>query len=173
AYSGLAINYFNMGETSQAEENGRKAYALRGHVSEREKLNMEMYYATFVTRNFEEARKSAQAAIQIYPRAWGMITNLGVFDGYLGEYDESLKMSKKVMVLAPGSTQVYTNLMIDYLHENRLDEAEAVASEATSHHLDAAFLHENLYQIKFLRHDTAGMQHEAEAALAFARDGLD
>jgi eukaryotic-like serine/threonine-protein kinase len=28
AYSGLAINYFNMGETSQAEENGRKAYAL-------------------------------------------------------------------------------------------------------------------------------------------------
>jgi eukaryotic-like serine/threonine-protein kinase len=134
---------------------------------------MEMYYATFVTRNFEEARKSAAAAIQIYPRAWGTITNLDVFDGYLGEYDESLTMSKKVMELAPGSTQVYTNLMIDYLHENRLDDAEAVAREATSHHLDAAFLHETLYQIKFLRHDTAGMQHEAEAALAFARDGLD
>jgi tetratricopeptide (TPR) repeat protein len=171
AYSGLAINYFNMGETSQAEENGRKAYALRGHVSEREKLNMEMYYATFVTRNFEEARKSAQAAIQIYPRAWGMITNLGVFDGYLGEYDESLKMSKKVMALAPGSTQVYTNLMIDYLHSNRLDEAEAVAREASDRHLDAAFLHQTLYQIKFLRHDPAGMQREA--ALARAQPGLD
>ncbi|MGO9452270.1 MAG: winged helix-turn-helix domain-containing protein, partial [Candidatus Binataceae bacterium] len=171
AYSGLAINYFNMGETSQAEENGRKAYALRGHVSEREKLNMEMYYATFVTRNFEEARKSAQAAIQIYPRAWGMITNLGVFDGYLGEYDESLKMSKKVMELAPGSTQVYTNLMIDYLHSNRLDDAEAVAREASDRHLDAAFLHQTLYQIKFLRHDPAGMQREA--ALARAQPGLD
>ena len=171
AYSGLAINYFNMGETSQAEENGRKAYALRGHVSEREKLNMEMYYATFVTRNFEEARKSAQAAIQIYPRAWGMITNLGVFDGYLGEYDESLKMSKKVMALAPGSTQVYTNLMIDYLHSNRLDDAEAVAREASDRHLDAAFLHQTLYQIKFLRHDPAGMQREA--ALARAQPGLD
>jgi eukaryotic-like serine/threonine-protein kinase len=173
AYSGLAINYFNMGEASQAEENGRKAYELRGHVSEREKLSMEMYYAAFVTHNFEEARKSAAAAIQIYPRAWGMITNLDVFDGYLGEYDESLTMSKKVMELAPGSMQVYTNLMIDYLHENRLDDAEAVAREAASHHLDAAFLHETLYQIKFLRRDTAGMQHEAEAALAFARDGLD
>jgi hypothetical protein len=33
-------------------------------------LSLEMYYAVFVTRNFEEARKSAQAAIQIYPRAW-------------------------------------------------------------------------------------------------------
>ena len=173
AYSGLAINYFNMGEASQAEENGRKAYELRGHVSEREKLSMEMYYAAFVTRNFEEARKSAAAAIQIYPRAWGMLANLDVFDTYLGEYDESLTMSKKVMELAPGSTQVYTNLMIDDLHENRLDDAEAVAREATNHHLDAAFLHETLYQIKFLRHDTAGMQHEAEAALAFARDGLD
>jgi len=173
AYSGLAVNYFNLGEASQAEDNGRKAYELSGHVSEREKLSMEMYYAAFVTRNFEEARKSAAAAIQIYPRAWGTINSLDVFDSYLGEYDEGLTMSKKVMELAPGNTQVYTNLMIDYLHENRLDDAEAVAREATSHHLDAAFLHETLYQIEFLRHDTAGMQHEAEAALAFARDGLD
>jgi DNA-binding winged helix-turn-helix (wHTH) protein/tetratricopeptide (TPR) repeat protein len=173
AYSGLASNYFNMGEASQAEENGRKAYELRGHVSEREKLSIEMYYAAFVTRNFEEARKSAQAAIQIYPRAWPTMANLGVFDTYLGEYDESLTMSKKVMELAQGSIQVYTNLMIDYLHENRLDEAEAVAREASNHHLDAAFLHETLYQVKFLRRDTAGMQHEAETALAFARDGLD
>jgi eukaryotic-like serine/threonine-protein kinase len=173
AYSGLASNYFNMGEASQAEENGRKAYELRGYVSEREKLSIEMYYAAFVTRNFEEARKSAQAAIQIYPRAWPTMANLGVFDTYLGEYDESLTMSKKVMELAQGSIQVYTNLMIDYLHENRLDEAEAVAREASNHHLDAAFLHETLYQVKFLRRDTAGMQHEAETALAFARDGLD
>ena len=173
AYSGLATNYFNMGEASQAEENGRKAYELRGHVSEREKLSMEMHYAAFVTRNFEEARKSAQAAIQIYPRASGPMANLDVFDTYLGEYDESLTMSKKVMELAQGSMQVYTNLMIDYLHENRLDEAEAVAREASNHRLDAAFLHDTLYQIKFLRRDTAGMQHEAETALAFARDGLD
>jgi len=173
AYSGLASNYFNMGEASQAEENGRKAYELRGHVSERERLSIEMYYAAFVTRNFEEARKSAQAAIQIYPRAWPTMANLGVFDTYLGEYDESLVMSKKVMELAQGSMQVYTNLMIDYLHENRLDEAEAVAREASNHRLDAPFLHETLYQIKFLRRDTAGMQHEAESALAFARDGLD
>jgi eukaryotic-like serine/threonine-protein kinase len=173
AYSGLATNYFNMGEASQAEENGRKAYELRGHVSEREKLGMEMHYAAFVTRNFEEARKSAQAAIQIYPHASGPMANLDVFDTYLGEYDESLAMGKKVMALAPGSTQAYTNLMIDCLHENRLDDAEAVAREASNHDLDAAFLHETLYQIKFLRRDTAGMQHEAEAALAFARDGLD
>jgi eukaryotic-like serine/threonine-protein kinase len=171
AYSGLAVNYFNMGETSQAEENGRKAYALRGHVSEREKLDMEMYYDAFVTRNFEDARKSAQAAVQIYPRAWSTMANLGVFDSYLGEYDESLAMSKKVMDLAPGSTQVYTNLMIDHLHENHLDEAEAVAREASDHHLDAAFLHQTLYQIKFLRHDAAGMQREA--ALARAQPGLD
>jgi hypothetical protein len=54
-----------------------------------------------------------------------------------------------------------------------LDEAEAVAREASNQHLDSAFLHETLYQIKFSRHDTAGMQHEAEAALALARDGLD
>jgi len=173
AYSGLAINYFNAGEASQAEENARKAYDLRAHVSEREKLDMEIYYAAFVTRNFEEARKSAQAAIQIYPREWPTMANLDVFDGYLGEYDDGLAMSKKVMALAPGSTQVYTNLMIDYLHVNRLDDAEAVAREASDHHLDAAFLHQTLYQIKFLRHDTAGMLHEAEAALAFARDGLD
>jgi eukaryotic-like serine/threonine-protein kinase len=173
AYSGLAINYFNLGEASQAEENGRKAYELRGHVSEREKLSLEMYYAAFVTHNFEEARRAAQAAIQIYPRAGGVMASLDVFDTYLGEYDDSLAMSERVMALAPGSTQVYTNLMIDCLHENRLDEAEAVAREASNHHLDSAFLHETLYQIKFLRHDTAGMQHETEATLASARDGLD
>ena len=38
AYSGLAASYLNLGESGSARENFAKAFALRNHVSEREKL---------------------------------------------------------------------------------------------------------------------------------------
>jgi eukaryotic-like serine/threonine-protein kinase len=42
-----------------------------------------------------------------------------------------------------------------------LDEAKAAAEEAQVHHLDGPVVHLNLYEVDFLRHDAAGMEHEA------------
>jgi eukaryotic-like serine/threonine-protein kinase len=158
AYTGLGSDYFNLDETSQAAENIQKAYDLRQRVSEREKLAIEQMYYAAVTRDFVEDRKTALLEIEIYPRGWGMINNLGVIYGYLGDYDKALAAVQKAMELAPGNLQLRMNLLISYMHSYRLDDAEAVARQTKEDHPS---VHTNLYQLAFLRHDAAAMEREA------------
>ena len=55
----------------------------------------------------------------------------------------------------------YTNLLDSYLYLSRLDEAKNVAQEAQAHSLDPPLLHNFLYLVDFLQHDTDGMEREA------------
>ena len=57
AYASLGTSYNNLGETSLAAENIRKAYDLRDRVSEREKFYIESHYYQFVTDDLEKARQ--------------------------------------------------------------------------------------------------------------------
>jgi eukaryotic-like serine/threonine-protein kinase len=162
-YQGLGAVYFNEDETSLAAQNMQKAYELRGRLSEAERLFLEMSYEMAVTRNFEAARKSGIVYTQIYPRDFAGYTNLGVCYTYLGDYEKELAATQKALELNRGSSQIYSNLVFGYLHFNRLAEAEAVATDARTHHLDSQNLHETLYLVDFLKHDTAAMEGEATA----------
>jgi len=157
---GLGTIYFNQDETALAAENMQKAYELRAHVSENERLHIEMSYEFAVTRNFEAARKSALALSQIYPRDFSTYANLAVAYGYLGDYEKALAASQKAQELNPGVLQVYTNLIYDYMHLNRLSDAEAVAADARKRNLDSPFVHELLYLVEFLKRDTAAVERE-------------
>jgi eukaryotic-like serine/threonine-protein kinase len=161
AYLNVGIDDFNMGETSHAADNVQKAYQLRERVSERERLGIELIYDMVVMRNFEAGSKSALLSTMIYPRNARGFTNLAVAYSYLGDYEKALAATQQALKLDPGTGQNYSNLLIEYLHGNRLAEAETVAREAKSHNLDSSFVHANLYQIDFLKHDDAGMEREA------------
>jgi eukaryotic-like serine/threonine-protein kinase len=160
-YEGLGVVYFNEDEGSLAAENMQKAYDLRTHVSEYEKLFIEMSYEFAVTRNFEAAVKSGVAYTQIYPRDFAGYANLGVAYGYLGDYDKGLAATQKALELNPDNQMNYTNLLFGYGHFNRLTEAEAVAENSRKHNFDSPFLHSCLYLIDFQKHDTAAMEREA------------
>ena len=160
AYLGLGVDEFNMDETSLAAENVEKAYQLRDRVGERERLGIELLYDAVVTRNFEAARKSGILSTQIYPRDASAYTNLGTIYGYLGESDKSLSSLQKALELTPGAVQSYSNLLLAYVHCDRLDEAESVARDAKSRNLDSPFVHASLYLVQFLKHDAAAMALE-------------
>ena len=161
AYVGLGIIYFNADETSRAAENLQKAYQLRERVSERERLGIALVYDAVVTRNFEAARTSNLLFTRIYPRDARALSNLATIDTYLGRYDESLAANQEALRLNPAVVQNYSNLVIDYMYLNRLQEARAIARDAKSRNLDSPFLHSNLYLVAFLAKDRAGMAREA------------
>jgi DNA-binding winged helix-turn-helix (wHTH) protein/tetratricopeptide (TPR) repeat protein len=165
AYLGLGISDFNLGESSRAAENVQKAYELREHLSEREKLGIELIYEAVVTGNFEAALKSDLMCTQIYPRDARVLGNLAFFYTYLGDYEKSLAASQQALKFNPGAGQNYSDLLIDYLHVNLLDEAQAVARQAKSHNLDSPSVHASLYLVGFLKHDAAAMEHEATEAM--------
>jgi eukaryotic-like serine/threonine-protein kinase len=165
AYLGLGITDFNLGENSHAAENVQKAYELRGRLSERERLGIELIYHAVVMGNFEAARKSALLGTAIYPRNARGFTNLAVAYGYLGDYEKALAATQEALKLDPGTGQNYSNLLLEYLHGNRLTETEAVAREAKNHNLDSPFVHASLYLVEFLKHDAAAMEREAAEAM--------
>jgi eukaryotic-like serine/threonine-protein kinase len=161
AYARLGTNYFNLGQTARAAENMRKAYELRGRVSEREKLYIASHYEQFVSGNQEAARKEYELWAQTYPRDDTPQGNLSVIYGILGDYNKALAAEQESLKLNPGSGQAYVNLVGSYISVNRLDEAKATAQEAQARNLGSLSIHLSLYLIDFLQHDAAGMEREA------------
>jgi eukaryotic-like serine/threonine-protein kinase len=161
AYARLGTSYNNLGETTRAAENTRKAYELRERVSERENFFIASRYEHFATGNLEAARKTYELWAQTYPRDNIPPRELGFIYTTLGDYDKSLARAQEAMKLDPGSGVDYGNLVGSYVQVNRLDEARATAQEAQAHNLDNPQIHFILYFIDFLQHDAAGMEREA------------
>src|SRR6266566_1701223 len=171
AYGRLGMSYMNLGETTRAEENIRKAYELRERVSDREKFYIASHNELFVTGNLEAARKIYEFWAQTYPRDANPHPNLvNIYDA-LGDYDKALAQAQEAMKLDPGIGTYYLLLGGSYMLVNRLDEARATAQEAQAHNLATSGIHLLLYQIDFLQHDAAGM--EREAAGLMGKPGFD
>jgi eukaryotic-like serine/threonine-protein kinase len=160
AYRLLAIGYSNLGETSLASENTRKAFELRERVSEHEKLLIEARYYDQVTGDLGKAQRAAEVCAQTYPRDWEAVAERGSLFRTLGQYDKSLTAYREVLRLNPDSGLPYFNLIYNYVRLNRLDEARATAEEAQAKKLDSPVLHFFLYDIAFLQNDAAGMAQQ-------------
>jgi eukaryotic-like serine/threonine-protein kinase len=170
AYARLSTNYSNLAEDTRAMDAIRRAYELRERVSEREKLYIVSHYESYLTRNWESARKAYELWAQTYPRDDVPPTNLSVLYSNMGEYEKAHAADQKAMSLTPDGVS-YANLCGGYVSLNRLDEAKATAQEAQARNVDAPYLHLCVYQIAFLQHDAAGM--EREVALLVGKPGWE
>jgi len=161
AYASLGTTYNNMGEITLAAENTKKSFELREKVSERERFYIESHYYHFVTGDLEKARLVYEAWAQTYPRDPGPPNNLEFIFQYLGDYQRSLQAAEERLRLDPQSSPAHTNLVSALVCLNRWDAAADVARQAEAKQIDTPFLHFYLYQIAFLRQDSAGMAQQA------------
>jgi eukaryotic-like serine/threonine-protein kinase len=161
AYARLAVCYGNLGELGKAIESMRKAYDLREHVNEHEKLFILSLYHQYVTGNLEEARKTYEVRAQIYPYDDIPIGNVGNVYFALGQYDKAVADTQEAMRRNSGSRIWSGNLVGSYIALGQLKEAKAAAESARSRQLDSSWLHLCLYLTAFLQKDAQGMQQEA------------
>jgi eukaryotic-like serine/threonine-protein kinase len=162
AYASLGISYSNLGETSLAAENIKKAFELRDRVSQREQLSIESYYYLDVTGDIEKARKSVEVLAQAYPRDPSPPNELGNIYDEFGQYDKSLAAYQDALRLNPEGASFYSNVVGAYRALNRLDESRAVAEQAKAKNLDSPELRDNLYLLAFLQNDAAGRQQQVD-----------
>jgi serine/threonine protein kinase/tetratricopeptide (TPR) repeat protein len=160
AYALLGTTYNNLGEKILASKDTQKAYELRTRVSEWEKFYIESHYHHFVTGDLEKARQAYELWAQIYPRETVPSTNLGVIYQTLGQHDKSLAEYRAAMQLSPSDSLDFGNLVLAYLHLNRLEESRAAANEAFTKNLDSADLRAALYEVAFLQKDLPGMAEQ-------------
>ena len=160
AYARLAVAYGNLSQPSLAAENLKKAYALRDRVSEREKFHITADYYAFGTGELEKEAQTYVLWMQSYPRDFIPHANLGDNSKTLGQYDKAMAETQEALRLEPNIMAGYTNLGLDFLALNRLDDAKATFDGALGRKLDGWNLRLYMYYLAFLRGDSALMAQQ-------------
>ena len=76
-YDAVGADYFSLGEAGRASEYFTKAFQLREHASEREKLAITANYYRNVTGELDKAAQTFQEEIESYPRDFAGIQQSG------------------------------------------------------------------------------------------------
>jgi len=88
-YRAVGVQYSNLGELGRASDYLTKAFQLREHASEREKLTITANYYHIVTGELDKAAQTYQELIESYPRDAGAYGSLAAVYAYQGQYEKN------------------------------------------------------------------------------------
>jgi serine/threonine protein kinase/tetratricopeptide (TPR) repeat protein len=159
-YVGLGVDYVILGETGRASEYFTKAFRLREHTSEREKLFITGMYYSNVTGEVDKAAQTFQEEIQAYPREYRAHLDLGNQYTSLGEWEKAREATAESLRLAPDNIAPYVNLLEDLTSLQRFDEARQVMQQAQARKLDNVLIRQNFYALAFVRTDSQAMAEQ-------------
>jgi eukaryotic-like serine/threonine-protein kinase len=162
AYKGAGGSYSGMLELGRASEYFTKAFELREHASEREKLFITATYYQWVTGELEKSAETYEEWVAIYPRDFAAHGNLGNVYGELGQHSKARESDTESLRLAPGKVGPYVNLTNDLLALQRFDELQQTIEQAHSRKLDDFILHNALYALAFFKADAAAMAQQQQ-----------
>ena len=161
-YREVGNDYFTLGELGRASEYFTKAFQLREHGSEREKLDITGDYYFAVTGELDKAAQTYQEQIESYPRAITGHYSLGSVFASQGQYEKAMEIRGQTLRLAPDQVHSYTDPANYTLALQRFDEARQIIHEAQARKLDHLMLHNALYALAFLASDSAAMAEQQQ-----------
>jgi serine/threonine protein kinase len=159
-YQALSYDYFNLGEVGRASEYETRAFQLREHASEREKLGIAGTYYLNVTGELDKSVQTWQEYMESYPRDLLAYDNLATLSNLQGQYEKAEEIEKRMSRLAPNLGLAYQNLANDALALQRLDEARQIAHEGQTQMANDFILRNALYALAFLDADSAAMAEQ-------------
>jgi len=178
SYRVLGGLHLGLGELERSTNYLTKAFQLRDHASDREKLTVTADYYEYVTGELDKAAQTFEERIETYPREPTAYDDLSVVFALQGQYEKAAYASRQGIRLAPDSVNSYEALAIWNVALQRFDEARQVLNEAQTRKMDGIDLHGVLYTLGFLGSDTAAMAKQQQwfagkpeyetAGLAFA-----
>jgi serine/threonine protein kinase/tetratricopeptide (TPR) repeat protein len=161
-YAAVGIHYFNVGEPARASEYLAKAFQLREHASERERLKITANYYSSVTGELEKAAQTYQETIASYPREVAAYNNLGIVFAGLGQYEKAVEVTRQGIRLAPDEVTLQENLTDYLLASQRFDEARQIIDGARPRKPDNYIFPAALYALAFIASDFTGMAKEEQ-----------
>jgi serine/threonine protein kinase/tetratricopeptide (TPR) repeat protein len=157
-YRAMGLDYSSQEE--RASEYFSKAFQLREHASEREKLEITAAYYRHVTGELDKAAQTFQEEIESYPQEVVGYVGLGIVYAEQGQYEKSTQIIRQRLRLVPGRITWYENLAHNALALQRFDEAQQMIHEAQARKLDDYGLHNALYALALLGADSAAMAEQ-------------
>ena len=161
-YSLLGLSYASLGEGGRATEYLTKAFQLREHASELEKLSIAASYYSNVTGELEKAAQTFQEEIESYPREYREYNSLGIVLAAQGQYERAAEIARQGLRLAPDRVYFYENLANFALALQRFEEARQMIHEEQARKLDNYILHNVLYALALLGADSPAMAEQQQ-----------
>jgi eukaryotic-like serine/threonine-protein kinase len=154
AYKGVGELYGRFGEVERASEYYTKAFQLREHASEREKLSTAAEYYENATGELDKAAQTWEEIESYYPRDALAYVSLSIEYAKQGQYEKATETSRAGIRLFPHNDVLYKNMANYVLALQRFDEARQVVAQVRKEDL---VTHAALYALAFLGSDSAAM----------------
>jgi len=160
ALEGVGITYGNLGQSARGNQYLSKAFALRDHASEREKLHITSMYYMQVTGEMDKAIETYREWEEDYPRDDTAYNNLSTAYAALGKPQEGLDQTRNALRLNPDNVITSGNLFAFLVSTQRYDEAHALYQQTLARKLDGESLHVDGYGLDFIQGDQKGMAEQ-------------
>ncbi|MGD1082588.1 MAG: serine/threonine-protein kinase [Candidatus Sulfotelmatobacter sp.] len=161
-YQGVGDDYYVLGEDGRASEYFTKAFRLREHASDREKLAITADYYSSVTGEQEKAAQTYQEAIQTYPQDYRLHLDLGTVYSFEGQHEKARRAYSESLRLVPDNAGASSDLVNSLLALQRFDEARRILQEAEAKRVDNFIHHNALYALSFLASDFQTMEAQRQ-----------
>ena len=159
-YEKIGEDYFILAELGRAREYFSKAFELREHVSEREKMVITSAYYLNVTGELEKAARTYQEWIENYPRDSGPRHNLGNVYAMRGQWEKAREAYGEGLRVSPNGGAHYNGLANSLIALQRFEEGRRIMYEAKARKLENAVSHNVLYGLAFVASDSSAMAEE-------------
>jgi DNA-binding winged helix-turn-helix (wHTH) protein/tetratricopeptide (TPR) repeat protein len=160
AYELAGVHYFNLGEPARASEYITKAFQLRDHASERERLKITAGYRSSVSGELDKAAQTYQQQIAEYPRDIAAYNNLGIVFAEQGQYEKATQVTRQGIRIEPSQVTLAENLSSYLLALQRFDEARQIIREEQARKPDNYIFPAALYALAFFSSDLNGMTEQ-------------
>jgi eukaryotic-like serine/threonine-protein kinase len=161
-YLDIGRMYMTLGELERAREYYTKAFELRDHASEREKLEISASYYEVATGELEKAVSARLEQLESYPRLYDAYDGLATEYALLGKYEKAIDAFRQSIRLNPDSATTYGLLADILIGVDRFDESRQVIQDAYARKMEAYLFHNALYGMAFLNKDSATMAKEQQ-----------
>jgi eukaryotic-like serine/threonine-protein kinase len=173
----FALGYWMAGNMSMMmsmqEERRReyltRAFQLRDHASEREKLTIEGGYYQNITGELDKAERTLREVVDSYPRLLEFESRdvsphvmLGSVYMSQGRYEEAAEVTRQSLRFVPHHIYPYVMLSIDLLALQRLDEARQIIHDAQARKMDDTPFYGALYALAFLGADSTVLAEQRQ-----------
>jgi eukaryotic-like serine/threonine-protein kinase len=161
-YWAVGDAYIALGEPKRASDYYTKAFQLREHASELEKLAVAATYYRSVTGELDKAAQIYLEEIETYPRKAEAYARLGEVFSSQGQYEKAIEVTRHAVQIAPDNAFWYENLAKYALALQRLDKARQMIQEAQARSFDSDISRLFLYALGFLGADPSAMSEQQQ-----------
>jgi DNA-binding winged helix-turn-helix (wHTH) protein/tetratricopeptide (TPR) repeat protein len=162
AYEAVGIHYFNLAEPARASEYLTKAFQLREHASQRERLKIMAGYYSSVTGELEKSALAYQQMIASYPGDIAAYNNLGIVLAQEGEYEKAVEVTKRGIQIEPEQVTLDENLTGYLLALQRFDDARTIIRDGQPRKPDNYIFPAAEYALAFFAPDSNAMAEQEE-----------